>query len=191
MKSITGKCIILSAPSGAGKTTIVRRLLLSFPELTFSISATSRASRTGETDGVDYYFLSTASFRQKIQEGKFLEWEEVYTDQYYGTLKEEVERIWSLGKTVVFDVDVVGGINLKQYFGDKALALFVQPPSITVLAERLRLRSTESFEHIEMRLAKAAEELEYAPRFDQIVVNDALEEASAESAALVRKFLDA
>jgi len=183
------KLIIVSAPSGAGKTTIVRHLLsLPFP-LSFSVSATSRAPRPGEAEGKDYYFMPADTFRQKIEEGAFLEWQEVYAGTYYGTLRSEVDRIWSEGKSVVFDVDVVGGLNIKRIFGDQALAMFVQPPSVEVLNQRLRSRSTESEEKIATRIAKAEYELSFAPRFDVILINDILEDALAEAEGIVRDFI--
>jgi len=185
----TGKAIIVSAPSGAGKTTIVHHLLDLPLNLSFSVSACSRKMRENERDGEDYYFLSADEFRQKIAENAFVEWEEVYADHYYGTLKSEVDKIWSRGHHVVFDVDVVGGMNLKKTFGDRALSIFVQPPSIDVLEERLRTRRSESEEMIRKRVAKATEELEQAPNFDVILVNDHLERALDESEEIVRKFL--
>lgn len=183
------KLIIVSAPSGAGKTTIVRHLLSLPLPLSFSVSATSRAPRSGETDGKDYYFLSTSEFRKKIDEDAFLEWEEVYTGTYYGTLKSEVDRIWALGSSVVFDVDVVGGLNIKLLYGERALAIFVHPPSVEVLTQRLQGRSTECEEKIAMRIAKAEYELGFAPRFDMILVNDDLATTLRESEKIVREFL--
>jgi len=184
------KLIIVSAPSGAGKTTIVRHLLSLPLPLAFSVSATSRAPRTGEVNGRDYYFLSTEAFRQKIEAGEFLEWEEVYPGTYYGTLKSEVERIWNDGKSVVFDVDVVGGLNIKKAYGDKALAIFIQPPSVEVLRQRLRNRSTESEEKIATRIAKAEYELSFAPQFDLVLINNILEEALTEAERVVKNFLE-
>ncbi len=190
MTQSQNKLIIVSAPSGAGKTTIVRHLLSLPLPLAFSVSATSRAPRTGEVNGRDYYFLSTEAFRQKIEAGEFLEWEEVYPGTYYGTLKSEVERIWNDGKSVVFDVDVVGGLNIKKAYGDKALAIFIQPPSVEVLRQRLRNRSTESEEKIATRIAKAEYELSFAPQFDLVLINNILEVALAEAERVVKNFLE-
>ena len=186
-----GKLIIFSAPSGSGKTTLVHHLL-SKPDLKleFSVSATSRAMRPNEVDGKDYYFLSAEEFKHRIQKGEFLEWEEVYTDQFYGTLHSEIDRIHSEGNSVMFDVDVVGGLNIKNQFGDKALAVFVQPPSIEELERRLRNRSTESEESIKKRVGKAAEELKFANQFDVILVNDNLDEAKLEAEKLIRDFTE-
>ena len=187
---VTGKCVIFSAPSGAGKTTIVHSLLERLnDELEFSVSACSRDPREGEVDGKDYYFLSVESFKEKIQDDAFVEWEEVYKDNFYGTLKSEIERIWLAGKTVIFDVDVVGGLNLKKAFKHLALAVFVQPPSYEILEERLRSRSTESEEKILMRLEKAHQELDQAPLFDVILLNDTLEHACNKAEALVTEFI--
>ena len=185
----SGKCVIFSAPSGAGKTTIVHHLLNANIGLAFSVSACSREPRPNETDGKDYYFLGLEGFRKLIEEDAFIEWEEVYTDNYYGTLRSEIERIWSEGKTVIFDVDVVGGLNIKRIFGDQALAIFVQPPSYDELEKRLRLRSTESEEKINMRMAKARKELSSASEFDVILINDDLEVACAESKRIVTEFI--
>ena len=185
----TGKLVIFSAPSGSGKTTLVKHLLAQFPELSFSISATSRAPRGKEQDGVDYYFLSNDAFAAKAENGDFLEWEEVYKGTSYGTLNSEVERLWSMGKTVAFDIDVVGGLNLKKQFGHNALAIFIQAPNLEELRKRLEGRGTDSAEKIEMRLAKANEELERAPEFDAVIINDQLEHAQKEAEALLREFL--
>ncbi len=187
---MAGKVIIISAPSGAGKTTIVRHLIgQSALNLAFSVSACTRAKRDHEVDGRDYYFMSVNDFRTLIDEGAFLEWEEVYKNGYYGTLKTEVDRIWEQQKHVLFDVDVVGGVNLKQIYGDNALAVFIMPPSIEVLRERLQKRGTETEEKIESRINKASLELKYAKKFDVIVLNDALPEALAETEKLVADFL--
>ena len=186
----TGKCIIFSAPSGAGKTTIVHALLNSMPQLAFSVSACSRAPRGKEINGVDYHFLTADEFRTKIQNEEFVEWEEVYSDMYYGTLKSEIERIWSTGKTVVFDVDVIGGLNLKKSFQKQALAVFIQPPSLAILEERLRNRKTDSEEKIQIRLAKSIQELESAIDFDVIIENDVLEEAIEKAKRLVIEFIE-
>jgi len=184
-----GKLIIFSAPSGSGKTTLVHHLL-SKPELklAFSVSATSRAMRPNETDGKDYYFLTANEFRSRIEKGDFLEWEEVYENQYYGTLRSEIDRIHYEGKTVVFDVDVVGGVNIKKQFGENALAVFVQPPSVKELENRLKRRDTESNESLAKRVAKAEKELTYANQFDVILVNDDLEIAKKEAEKLVSDF---
>lgn len=188
----TGKLIIFSAPSGSGKTTIVRHLLKVFPDkLAFSISATSRPKRGVEVNGKDYHYLSSEEFKKKVDAGEFLEWEEVYAGIYYGTLKSEVERIWSVGKNVIFDIDVEGGLNLKNQFGDKALAVFVMPPSIKILEERLRSRSTDSAESIARRVAKAEKELKTATLFDTFILNEHLEEAFVKAEKVVGDFLNA
>jgi len=184
------KLIVFSAPSGSGKTTIVKHLLneTELP-LAFSISAASRAPRGKEVDKKDYYFLSIADFKKKIKNDDFLEFEEVYPDNFYGTLKSEVERIWALGKSVIFDIDVVGGLNIKKQFPEKTLAIFVQPPSKEELEKRLRGRATETEEKIAMRLAKADKELATAPQFDAIITNDNLSLAKEQAFQLVSKFL--
>ena len=184
-----GKLIIFSAPSGAGKTTIVRHLLDKDLNLEFSISATSRGMRHTETNGKDYYFLTPEEFRSKINNDEFLEWEEVYSGTFYGTLKSEVERIRKKGKNVIFDVDVVGGCNIKKYYGDEALAVFVQPPSVEELRNRLVSRSTDAPEVIEKRVAKAEYELTFANQFDVIVVNEDLGRAFVEAEDCIRKFI--
>lgn len=185
-----GKLIIFSAPSGAGKTTIVHHLLEQNLNLEFSVSATSRAMRHTETDGKDYYFLTADEFRKKIDNNEFLEWEEVYPGIYYGTLKSEVDRIRKNGKHVIFDVDVVGGSNIKKFYGDEALAIFVQPPSVEELRKRLISRSTDTPEIIEKRVAKAAYELTFASQFDVIIKNDELANACNEAQFRVKEFLN-
>lgn len=185
------KLIIFSAPSGSGKTTLVRHLLDQGFDLAFSVSCTSRAPRGTEQDGVEYYFLTPEEFRQRIDNDEFLEYEEVYPGKYYGTLKSEVERLSNQGHTVVFDVDVKGGINIKRYYGDRALSVFVQPPSIEELSRRLHGRGTDSEEVIQQRLSKAAYELTFAPEFDRIIVNDDLDVAKTETVRVVTEFLEA
>lgn len=187
----TGKLIVFSAPSGSGKTTIVRHLL-SKPELNldFSISATSRPPRKEEIDGKDYYFLSLEEFKRKIKNNEFLEWEEVYRDNFYGTLKTEIERIWASGKNVIFDIDVVGGLDIKNIYPEQTLAVFVKPPSIEELKIRLKKRKTESEDKINMRVAKASIELATAPQFDFIIENNNLEDALDEAYHLVYKFVN-
>tara|TARA_B100000508_G_C11412270_1_gene253894 strand:- start:65 stop:658 length:594 start_codon:yes stop_codon:yes gene_type:complete len=185
-----GKLIVFSAPSGSGKTTIVRHLLVQeHLNLEFSISATSREPREHEQDGVDYYFMSTKQFKQHIKNGDFLEWEEVYRDNFYGTLKKEVERIWKKGKNVIFDIDVVGGLRIKKKFPSETLAVFVKPPSVDELKIRLKKRKTESEDKINMRVAKASIEMATAPQFDHIIVNDKLDLALEQAEALVAKHI--
>ncbi len=189
MENKAGKCIIFSAPSGAGKTTIVHRLLNEINSLEFSVSACSRLARPNEKNGEDYYFLGVEEFRKKINEQAFVEWEEVYPNNFYGTLKSEIERIWSNNKVVVFDVDVVGGLNLKHFFGSNALAVFVQPPSVEVLEERLRSRKTETDEKIHMRISKATFEINRAKEFDYILVNNNLDVAVEEIKERIIQFI--
>lgn len=184
-----GKLIIFSAPSGAGKTTIVHALMERFPCLEFSISATSRAPRHNEKEGCDYYFLSPEEFQRACDEDRFVEWEEVYAGTRYGTLKSEVERIWSQDKIILFDVDVMGGMRLKNIFGSRALSIFVMPPSVGTLRQRLECRATDSPETIAKRVAKAEHELSFADRFDFVVVNDDLQAAIAEVEELVKEFI--
>ncbi|MEK9997606.1 MAG: guanylate kinase [Cryomorphaceae bacterium] len=191
MSEHNGKLVIFSAPSGAGKSTLVNYLLPQFPELSFSISATSRSPRGKEENGKDYYFLSSEEFKARVAGDELLEWEEVYAGTYYGTLRSEVERIWAQGKVVVFDIDVVGALNLKRQFGDRALALFVQAPSVEILEQRLRGRGTDSEEKIQQRVAKATIEMARAPEFDKVVVNDDLDTAKAEALAILKDFLGA
>ena len=184
-----GKCIIFSAPSGAGKTTIVRALLAEMNQLAFSISACSREPRGVEKDGVDYHFIGIEEFQAKILQNDFVEWEEVYTNNYYGTLKSELARIWNSGKTVVFDVDVIGGLHLKEIFKENALAIFIKPPNQDILEDRLRKRNTETEDKIQIRIKKAKEEGLRAGEFDAIIENDILEQAVDSARKQVLKFL--
>ncbi len=185
-----GKLIIFSAPSGSGKTTLLRYVMTHVPQLSFSVSATSRPPRPGEKNGFDYYFISVEEFRQKIKEGAFVEWEEVYENQFYGSLRSEVEKIRERGDSVAFDLDVKGGINIKKRYGDEALAVFVRPPSIAVLDARLRHRSTESVESIRQRLDRAAYELTFEKYFDKVLVNDDLEKSRRDALEVVRDFIE-
>ena len=185
-----GKAILFSAPSGCGKTTIIKELMQYFDCFDFSISATSRKPRGEEVDGRDYYFLSHDDFKARVDKGDFLEWEEVYQGTCYGTLKSEVERLWNNGKVIVFDVDVNGGKNIKRYFGNDALSVFVMPPSIEVLEQRLRSRGTDSEEAIAKRLGRSAEELKQAPHFDVTIVNDDLQRAVNEAKQIIEKFIN-
>lgn len=185
----TGKLVILSAPSGAGKSTIVKHLLKTFPRLEFSVSATSRAPRGTERNGVEYYFLSPEEFSKAVERDEFVEWEEVYAGTCYGTLRTELERIWGKGNVIIFDVDVKGGIRLKEIFGDNALSIFIMPPSIEELRCRLIGRGTDAPEVIERRIQKAETEISYCRKFDRIVVNDRLEEAVEEVTTLIRDFI--
>ena len=184
-----GKLIIFSAPSGAGKTTIVHHLLSKMNELEFSISATTRPARGDEKDGSDYYFISKEEFLHRIAKKEFVEFEEEYSGTFYGTLRTEIERIWAKGKTVIFDIDVEGGLHLKRKYGNQALAIFVQPPSLEVLIERLTGRGTDSAEKLKERFAKAEKELNYAPRFDVILKNHELGVACKDAEKLVKDFL--
>ena len=187
---MNSKVIIFSAPSGAGKSTIVNYLLGQYPELEFSISATSRAPRGQEQHGVEYYFFSADEFRKLIAEDSFVEYEEVYAGSFYGTLKSEVDRIWAKGHTIIFDIDVQGGVNLKKFFGDKALSVFIQAPSVEILRERLIGRGTDTDEAIERRVAKAASEMEFAEgKFDYVLINDDLQTAKAEAEKVIGDFL--
>lgn len=188
-----GKCIIFSAPSGSGKSTIVQWLMAEHPELklAFSISATSRPPRGTEQHGVEYFFLSPEEFRSRIAAGEFLEYEEVYQDRFYGTLKEQVDNQLKAGQNVVFDVDVKGGCNIKEHYGNGALSVFIQPPSVEELRRRLIGRATDSMEQIEQRVAKAEYEMSFAPQFDRIVINDNLEEAKQQTLDILREFLSA
>lgn len=184
-----GKAIIFSAPSGSGKTTIVRHLLKKYPDLGFSISASTRDKRgRTEAHGKDYYFLSPEDFKKKIDDKEFIEWEEVYEGNFYGTLKSEIQRIWDQGKNVIFDVDVKGGLNLKKYFGDKSLAIFVKVPTLDILKERLRDRGTDSDESISRRLFKANFEMSFQDQFDKVLVNENLQTSLAEAQQLYEEF---
>ena len=186
---MSNKVVIFSAPSGSGKSTIVQHILGLHPEMEFSVSATSRPPRGTEQDGVEYYFLTAKEFRRRIEADAFVEYEQVYTDRYYGTLKSEVERIWSEGHVIIFDVDVKGGVNLKKYFGDAALSVFIKAPSVEVLRQRLLARKTDSLEAIEERVAKAEEEMTYEDKFDYVLVNDDLATAFADAERVVDDFL--
>lgn len=187
-----GKCLIFSAPSGSGKSTIVQWLTNEHPELdlVFSISATSRPPRGTEQHGVEYFFLSPEEFKAKIEADDFLEYEEVYANRYYGTLKEQVEKQLQDGKNIIFDIDIKGGINIKRFYGDNALSMFIQPPGVEELRKRLTARGTDTKEQIEERLAKAEYELSFAPQFDRIIVNDNLDKAKAETLTAIQEFLN-
>ncbi|MBR9860698.1 guanylate kinase [bacterium] len=191
MNKYGNKVIIFSAPSGSGKTTVVKHLLKTFDFLEFSVSATTRKKRPGEVHGSDYYFFSEEEFRKKIEEGAFLEHEEVYEGLLYGTLKSEVERIWAKDKVVIFDVDVVGGVNIKKFYGEQALAVFLRPPSVEILLQRLRGRETEVEHHLQERIAKAHKELEYEDQFDLVIVNDQLNNTFVEAVDVVTSFTNA
>ena len=185
-----GKLIVISAPSGAGKTSIVHHLLKNMPELSFSVSACSREKRDNETHGKDYYFLGVEGFQNKIKEDAFLEWEEVYENQYYGTLKSEIERIWSAGKTVIFDVDVIGGLNIKKQYPKECLSIFIMPPSVDVLSERLSGRGSESELEVEMRLAKAEQEISKNQEFNKVILNDDFRIACEETIEVITNFIN-
>ncbi len=186
---MSGKLIIFSAPSGAGKSTLVHHLLSRFTDFEFSISATSRKPRGKERDGVDYYFLSPSEFRQRIENNEFIEYEEVYADCFYGTLRSEIDRISAKGKDIIFDVDVIGGLNLKKQFGERALSVFIVPPGVDELRERLIKRATDSEEMIAKRVAKAAFEMGFACEFDVVIVNDILARAKQETETVISKFI--
>ena len=188
-ESMNGKLVIISAPSGAGKTTIVKHLLDNGLNLSFSVSATTRAKRDIETDGEDYFFLTVQDFKNRIKNNEFVEWEEVYKDLLYGTLKSELERIWAIGKNVIFDVDVKGGISLKNKFGTDAIAIFIMPPSVAELENRLIKRATDTPEKIRIRVEKAKDELKFADQFDTIIVNHQLDKAKEETMKIVSSFL--
>jgi guanylate kinase len=184
-----GKLLIFCAPSGSGKSTIVQHLVQLDLRLAFSISATSREPRKGESNGREYHFISPDEFREKIRNSEFLEWEEVYPGQYYGTLRSEVDRIWKNGQHALFDIDVAGGMNLKKEYGERALSVFVKPPSMQVLEQRLRARGSDDEASLQKRLGKAGFELNFASQFDHVLVNDSLDVALAEAETLVRRFL--
>ncbi len=183
------KLIVISAPSGSGKTTLIRHLLSELPVFEFSISATTRPARTGETNGKDYYFLTVEEFKKRIEQQLFIEWEEVYEGRFYGTLKSEITRIASANKTVIFDVDVKGGINIKKLYGDKALSIFIQPPSIEILEARLKHRATDSENDIKARVDKAALEISFSSQFDRIIINNDIDTAKTELVSIVKEFL--
>jgi len=184
-----GKLIVISAPSGAGKTSIVNFLLKQIEALSFSVSACSRARRENEKDGIDYHFLAMEEFQQKIKKGDFLEWEEVYKNQYYGTLKSEVERIWRKGKTVIFDLDVIGGINIKEQYPNKCLSIFIMPPSLTILEERLQKRGSESADSLQKRIAKAEREIAKSEEFDKVILNDDFSMVCRHTMKVIQKFI--
>lgn len=183
------KLLIFAAPSGSGKTTIVRHLLSKYPQLAFSVSAATRPQRAHERDGIDYYFISMEEFQRHIQDGDFAEWEEVYTDNFYGTLRSEIERIWADGKVVIFDIDVQGAMRLKRKYGEQALTVFVKPPSREILVERLRSRGTEDSAALERRITKAEDELAFENKFDIVLVNDVLEQALRQAESIAETFL--
>ena len=187
---MTNKLIVFSAPSGAGKTTLVKYIIETFNDIQFSISATSRIARGEEKDGVDYYFLSNEEFKAKVQNEEFIEYEEVYGGNYYGTLKSELDRIWNANKIAIFDIDVVGGANIKNMFPNETLSIFVMPPSIDVLKNRLLERGDVSSEEINVRVKKAESELDYASKFDNIIINNDLEESKKIAHTLIKKFID-
>ena len=189
LSEMKGKLVIFSAPSGSGKTTIVKRIIEMGVNLEFSISACTRKPRGSEEDGKDYYFLSPDTFRKKIENREFIEWEEVYENQYYGTLKSEMKRLWDQGKNIIFDIDVKGGVNLKKQFGKDALALFIKAPSIEELERRLRNRKTDSEDSIQKRLKKASYELTFEHKFDKVIINDNLDMAIVETYQTVNNFL--
>ncbi len=187
---MSNKVIIFSAPSGAGKTTIAKDILIRIPDLEFSVSACSRPKRKGEKDGVDYYFLSVEEFKNKIKNGEFLEWEEVYPGSFYGTLKTEVERIWNNGRDVMFDIDTFGGLNVKRIYKEKALSIFIITSSVEVLENRLRARGTETEDSMKKRMDKAKLELSHSTEFDKIIINDKLQDAIDEAYRTIKDFLD-
>lgn len=185
----TGKLLVVTAPSGAGKTTIVHHLLKVFPDLAFSVSATTRARRLNEHEGIDYYYINVQHFKELVEESAFLEWQEVYENQYYGTLKSELVRLWAEGKHVIFDIDVQGAVNVKNTFPEQTLTLFIKPPSEEILVERLKKRRSESAESLQKRIAKATFELTFEEKFDKVLVNDDLATALQQAEAIVREWL--
>lgn len=185
----TGKLLVVTAPSGAGKTTIVHHLLKMFPSLAFSVSATTRAQRLNEQEGIDYYYTNVQDFKELIAENAFLEWQEVYDNQYYGTLKSEVERLWVVGKQVVFDIDVKGAVNVKNAFPEQTLTIFIKPPSEQILVERLKKRKSENLDSLQKRIAKATFELTFEEKFDKVLVNDDLATALKEAEKIVGEWL--
>jgi guanylate kinase len=186
---VDGKMFIFTAPSGAGKTTIVKHLLAKFDEIAFSVSATTRAKRDHEIEGKDYYFMSVDAFKEKVSKGQFIEWEEVYFDQYYGTLLSEVDRIWGMGKHLVFDIDVKGAENIKRLYGSRCMSVFVRPPSVNTLIERLVNRNTETAESLEKRISKVKNEMSYENSFDIVLVNDLLDISLKEAEHIVHTFI--
>ena len=190
LRNFRGKAIIISAPSGAGKTTLVKRLLKTPLPLKFSISACSRNPRTNEKNGEDYYFLTTDEFKNQIQNNSFIEWEEVYKNHFYGTLKKEIDEIWKMEKHVIFDVDVFGGISLKKYFGKNAISIFIKPPSLKVLSQRLAKRNTENQASISGRIEKSKKEMNYINHFDRIIENDDLNDAAKKIIGVVEEFIE-
>ena len=191
MKKHKNPLIIVTAPSGGGKTTIVHHLIKTFSELAFSVSATNRPKRENEVEGIDYYFISTEEFKRKIAQQAFLEYEEVYAGRFYGTLKSELERLWAEKKCIIFDVEVHGALNIRKAYPESALTVFIMPPSKEILFDRLRQRNTENAETLKQRMTRAEEELNYASRFDSVIFNDNLQEAFAQAEKLVKNFLDA
>lgn len=189
-ESIKGKLIVVTAPSGAGKTTLVKHLLEHYPQLAFSVSATTRKPRPHEIHGREYYFIALPNFRELIQRAAFVEWEEVYTNQFYGTLKSELKRIWAMGKHIMFDIDVKGALNIKKHYPENTLTIFVKPPSKEVLFERLIARNTENEESLQRRMQRAEEELSFESRFDKVVINDDLESAKKDIRSLVETYLE-
>lgn len=188
--SFDGKLLVITAPSGAGKTTLVKHLLTTYQDLDFSVSATTRNIRPNEVDGRDYYFMDAVAFKKKVRSRAFIEWEEVYDDQYYGTLRSEVDRLWRLRKHILFDIDVKGAVSIKKKYGDRCLTVFIKPPSLEILIERLKNRKTENEESLKKRIRKVKRELKYESKFDRVIVNDLLEVAYKEAEIIVETFLN-